>query len=930
LGEARLLAATTPLMRQYTKIKSKHKDAILFFRMGDFYEMFHEDAKIASRELDIVLTSRDREKGKKIPLAGIPYHAAESYIARLIKRGYKVAICEQVEDPKLAKGIVKREVVRIITPGTVLESGLLQDRANNYLAALALEFTEEKKGQKVSVTDQPENNSINMSGPPLKGFGIAIVDISTGEFLTTEFQGNDAYAKLLSELARFRPAECIIPQGLKNSEVVKNIFREYPEMMATGYNDEEFFLEIAYKNLTTHFKVLSLEGFGCENKNMAISASGAILNYLEETQKKQLSYLNTLTTYSSSDFLVLDSTTLRNLEIFSNIRDGKIHGTLLEVLDKTQTSMGSRMLRKWLQRPLLNIDEINKRLDAVDELSRNVFLRSDIGDALKRIQDLERLITRIVYGNANARDLVALKHSLRVVPKVKEIMLKANPKIKSELMLSLVEKLDGLPELVKLIDEVIVDEPPLSVREGGLIKSGASEELDELKSICTDGKQWIKMLEASERQRTGIKNLRVGYTKVFGYYIEVSKTNLDVVPEDYIRKQTLVNAERYITPDLKEKEAMVISANEKLEALEYKLFNELRERVGGKNNRVQETAITISQLDCLVSFALVAVNNNYTRPEMVFEEGITIKEGRHPVVEHLVEEGFVPNDTELNNADKQLIVLTGPNMAGKSTYMRQVALITLIAQAGSFVPVKSARIGVVDRIFTRVGAFDDLTHGQSTFMVEMLELANILNSATSRSLIILDEIGRGTSTFDGLSIAWAVSEFIHGSSGVGAKTIFATHYHQLTELEETLPGMKNYHIAVKEDKDNIIFLYKVQPGGTSRSYGIQVARLAGLPNPVITRAKRVLESIELDNRILMEYTPPEGTGEQATAKKSSKIVVEPRRITQLVFEPLDSSPAKESPIIDKLKELDIEKMTPMQAMNALYELKKKLRDEEEE
>jgi DNA mismatch repair protein MutS len=914
-------------MKQYNRIKSQHKDAILFFRMGDFYEMFFDDAKIASKELDIVLTSRDKDKGNAVPLAGFPHHAAESYVARMIKRGYKVAICEQVEDPKQAKGIVKREVVRIITPGTVMESGLLSDKSNNYLAAVNLRFGPSGKNSGAFAVSKNRSGENSESPDRLGAFGIAFVDISTGEFLTTEFAGEDAYLKLISELARFRPAEILYPEYLAQSAAMQLILKENPGWMASKYQDDAFNKDIAYRKLTDHFNVVSLEGFGCEGKDLAVSCSGAILSYLEETQKKQLDYINSLSTYSSSEYLVLDSTTLRNLEIFSNIRNGAAEGSLLSVLDSTQTSMGSRMLRKWLQRPLLNIVDIEKRLDAVDELMSNVALRSDIGDGFKRIQDLERLITRIVYGNANARDLVALKNSLKTVPDIKKLLGKAD--VSSELLKATESALDGLPEMVRLIDDVIVEEPPVSVREGGLIKKGASEELDELKRITTDGKHWISELEADERRKTGIKKLRVGYTKVFGYYLEIGRGNLHQVPDTYIRKQTLVNAERFITPELKEKEAMVISANEKMEALEYKLFNEVRQKVGADNQRVQRTANTIANLDCLISFAVVAVNNNYSRPKMDDNDTISIIDGRHPVVEHLVDEGFVPNDTELNCASTQLVILTGPNMAGKSTYMRQVALITLMAQVGSFVPASSARIGVVDRIFTRVGAFDDLTHGQSTFMVEMLELANILNSATKRSLIILDEIGRGTSTFDGLSIAWAVTEFVHGADGLGAKTIFATHYHQLTELEDSLPGVKNYHIAVKEDKDDIVFLRKVKPGGTSRSYGIEVAKLAGLPKNVVKRAKRVLESIELENKILMEYTAP--TEETRSSNESAPSgMIEPRKMTQLVFE---VAGGKKNEAAEELRmeldKLDVEKLTPLQAMNALYELKKKAEREED-
>jgi DNA mismatch repair protein MutS len=888
-------------MEQYLRIKRNYQDAILFFRMGDFYETFFEDAKITSKELDIVLTSRDKGEGERVPLAGVPWHAAESYIGKLIKKGYKVAICEQVEDPALAKGLVKREVVRVVTPGTVLETPLLSAKDNNFLMALT------------TITGPKGSDDGGET------FGLALVDVSTGEFITTSITGEDRENKLISEIARLRPVECIMPSKLfENKRFVERLMQESGvEFMVSPYPDEKFIPEIAAQTLIDHFKVVTLEGMGCEHLPAAVGASGAILSYVQETQKASLAYINRLTTYSTSNYMILDHTTLRNLEIIRNIRDGSITGTLLDIIDRTVTPMGSRLLRKWLLQPLLDATEIRKRQDAVEELYNNIFLRHDLRETLKSIYDIERLISRIAYGNANARDLIALKQSLLQVSKLRHI-LETTREQKSEktvpYLTEIIKGLNGLPDIVELIDTTIVDDPPVSVRDGDLIKPDANEELNKLVAGVLEGKRWIEALEQRERRRTGIKTLKVGYTSVFGYYIEVTKPNLKLVPSDYIRKQTLVNAERFTTVELKEREAFIIAAEEKRKALEYKLFTEVRDKIANKSERIQATARTIASLDVLATLAEVAVKNNYNKPEITESDKIIINNGRHPVVEQLISERFVPNDAYLDCNENQILIITGPNMAGKSTFMRQVALITILAQLGSFVPAESASIGIVDRVFTRVGAFDDLTRGQSTFMVEMVELANILNSATRKSLILLDEVGRGTSTFDGMSIAWAIAEYIHDRKKIGAKTLFATHYHHLTELEHALAGVKNYNIAVKEDKDNIIFLRKIMPGPTDKSYGIQVARLAGLPPDLIKRAKMVLAKIEAEKALTR--TPPE--------KQTKPVRTDARqRYTQMVL--FDETEQKRTNLIlEELKRLDIMRMTPMEALEKLYELQKKL------
>jgi DNA mismatch repair protein MutS len=900
-------------MKQYNRIKSQHEDAILFFRMGDFYETFFEDAKIASKELNIVLTAREKGDSKKIPLAGVPHHAADSYIERLIKKGYKVAICEQVEDPALAQGIVKREVVRVITPGTLIEDSLLKPQDNNYLMAISVEPL--------------QYEDIIQSQLPSK-IGLAFIDISTGEFTTTQIEDRvDLIQKMATELARFKPSECLVPSSLINDNnklirILKDQARVQTQnqserqMLITPYQDDAFVHNNAYHNLTEHFNTMSLEGLGLENKALAVSAAGAALSYIQETQKAQLSYINQLTTYSTADYMILDATTLRNLEIIRNIRDGSTKGTLIGILDHTVTSMGSRLMRKWVQQPLINIDDIKARQDAVEELSSQVFLRRDLIEILKTIYDLERLISRVVYGSANARDLIALKLSLKIIPEVKKILNSADPKLNSVILQELATKMDDQSEIVDMIEKAIINDPPATVREGGLIKDGYNEELDLLRDTSRQGKKWISALERQEQRKTRIKTLKVGYNKIFGYYIEVSKANLSQVPPDYIRKQTLVNAERFVTPELKEKESLIISAEDKIEALEYKLFTEIRDTVGGQADSIQSTSRNLAKLDVLISLAETAIRNNYVRPEVTDGATINIKSGRHPVVEQLLDTSFIPNDTHLNCNDNRLIILTGPNMAGKSTYMRQVALITIMAQVGSYVSSTHATIGVVDRVFTRVGAFDDLTRGQSTFMVEMLELANILNNATSRSLILLDEIGRGTSTFDGLSIAWSVAEFIHNRNKLGTKTLFATHYHHLNELAEVLNGVKNYNIAVKENKDDIIFLYKVQPGGANQSFGIQVAQLAGMPADVIVRAKEVLAKIESEDILAVSEDDKQRT------ISSDKLVKGTGKHVQLTFvgQPDSKLSEVEKRILDELKSLDMKNLTPLQVMNKIYEM----------
>ncbi|HEX7576197.1 MAG TPA: DNA mismatch repair protein MutS [Candidatus Methanoperedens sp.] len=862
----------TPAMRQYYEAKEKHKDALIFFRMGDFYESFGEDAGVIAKELGITLTSRGRDKeGGDMPLAGIPYHAIDSYLPKLIKRGYKVAICEQLEDPKTAKGVVKRGVVRVITPGTAIDSSLIQEQSNNYLMSVSGENTD---------------------------FGVSFLDVSTGEFLTTQFADNQSFDKIISEAARMHPAECILPPELfdnkKLGERLRDLGITLNKLDADVYDAKK-----AKETLLKHFGVLTLEGMGCEKLPHAVAASGAALSYAKTTQMRDLAHIQALRVYSESEFMVLDSITLRNLEIIQGIR-GEGGSSLLSVLDHTKTPMGGRLLRKWLLLPLISVNKITQRHEGSDEIVKKTLMRYDLRSILTRVRDIERLIGRIVYGNSNARDLIALKVSLLAIPEIKKSLKESE--IKSAVLLGILERLGDHNDIVALLERALLDDPPQGIREGGMIKVGYNEKLDELKKMSLHGKDWIAQMQQKERDRTGIKSLKIGYNSVFGYYIEVTKTNLTQVPSDYIRKQTTANGERFYTPELKEKEVLILSADEKRMALEFELFTELNSFVAARSKELQMSAQAIGELDVITNLAEIAVNNKYVHPEVNEDCNILIRDGRHPAVEYALPGGFVPNDTHMDCQENQFLLLTGPNMAGKSTYMRQTALIVVMAQIGSFVPASYASIGLVDRIFTRVGAFDDLASGQSTFMIEMVELANILNNATPKSLILLDEIGRGTSTYDGFSIAKAVVEFIHNKDRLGVRALFATHYHQLTTLSSVLKRVKNFHVAVKEEGNDLVFLRKIIPGATDRSYGIHVARLAGVPLKVTQRAKEILKEVESASVM--------GRGKDST------------KYTQLMLFDADNT-AKESPVVEELKKLNVEAMTPLEALNALAELKKK-------
>lgn len=863
----------TPMMAQYNRLKRKYKDCILFFRMGDFYEMFNEDAKVASRVLGITLTSRSHGKSSKVPLAGVPWHAADAYVARLIKAGHKVAICEQVEDSSQAKGIVKRDVVQVITPGTTVSDRILSRDRNNYL-----------------VTIQQADGVV----------GMAIVDLSTGVFELQEMNGGG----LSDELHRLLPAEILIPAS-KERDMGLEIRHMLSTATVTTMDDWRFAYQDALEILTDHFQTTSLKGFGCENLKLAVGAAGAALNYLKENQRTALAHIKALTTISPADYMLLDATTLRNLEIFQPIREEVKDATLFSVLNRTQTPMGTRLLSKWIYKPLLDCVRINARLESVGELVETASLRLEFIELLKPIADLERLIARVGCGRANARDLKSLKQSLQVIPEIQ----KALGPVVSPMLVEIREGLSEMTSVVKELDSALVEDPPLALNEGGLIKKGYHRELDQLRGISQEGKNWIARLQERERTKTGIKSLKVGYNRVFGYYIEVTKRNLSLVPSDYLRKQTMSNAERFVTPDLKEQEARILSAEERMKDLEYKLFIEVRNQVAQAAGGILNNARLVAQLDILTSLATVAVESNYRRPVVEDTDHIIIVEGRHPVVEKLMEgEEFVPNDTQMDTKSDQILIITGPNMAGKSTYLRQVALIILLAQMGSYVPAKEAKIGVVDRIFTRVGATDSLATGESTFLVEMNETANILHNATPRSLLLLDEIGRGTSTFDGLSIAWAVAEYIHNTLRISAKTLFATHYHELTELALVLPRVKNYNVAVREWQDHIVFLRKIVEGGCDHSYGIQVARLAGLPKEVIERAKEVLANLE---------------NEELTPSKIPKLAIGPHA------PPMASSPQislfapQEHPVVEMLKKLEIDQLTPLEALNILHQLMEK-------
>ena len=885
----------TPLMKQYREIKRQHLDAILLFRMGDFYEMFDQDAVTASKVLEITLTARNKSKGIETPLCGFPYHAVEGYIAKLIRRGFKVAVCEQVEDPKLAKGIVKREVIRVVTPGTVLDANLLDAKDNNYLASL-----------------YPEKD----------GFGLSFLDISTGDYFMAEVAGEKNLAELDTLLSRFTPREIVLPAGYRPDPGLSGMLRNYTQAVNVA-EDWTFDRATAARTLLDHFKVSSLEGFGCGGMKAGVSAAGAALRYIEETQKTGLANIRRIRPFLARAYMVLDAACQRNLELVKNIYDGSTKGTLLSVLDGTVTAMGGRKLREWLLNPLMDAAEIEHRLDAIAEFKDGHQLRSDLRTALNAVYDLERLISRVSLGAASARDLLALKQSFASLPTIKGLL---SP-CASRLIDDMTAGWDDLQDVFHLIDKAIHDDPPYTLREGRLIKKGHDADLDELRSISSEGKGWIAGIELRERERTGINSLKVSYNRVFGYYIEVTRTNLANVPPDFIRKQTLANAERFITPELKEYEEKVLGAEEKILDLEYRLFLQVREAVAQSTVRIQDMARKLSTLDCLASLSEAAARNKYVRPQIVDGDQLRIVDGRHPVLEQLSpDERFIPNDTLLDCEENQLLILTGPNMAGKSTYMRQVAMITLMAQMGSFVPAREAQVGLVDRIFTRVGASDFITRGQSTFMVEMNETANILNNATDRSLIILDEIGRGTSTFDGISIAWAVAEHIH--TKIRARTLFATHYHELTELALTMDRVKNYTVAIKEWNDQIVFLRKVVEGGADKSYGIQVARLAGLPHMVIQRAREVLANLEraefndLGEPIAASTAAIGDTGNAGRGERGA--LAAPSGEAAMTEPQLGLFASEAGLVFKELREMNLDSMTPLDAMNKLHELKKKV------
>lgn len=867
----------TPMMQQYMDIKEQHKDCILFFRLGDFYEMFFKDAETASVELEITLTGRDCGLEEKAPMCGVPHHAADAYISKLLTKGYKVAICEQVEDASQAKGIVRREVIRVITPGTLIDSSMLDEKKNNYLM------------------------SIYKEGPC---FGIAIVDLSTGEFSTTTIIRGNTYNKLLDEIAKYSPSEIIVNVSIiEDKHLIKSIKDRFGSYVS-HFEDIYFQSNKAYKSLKNKFSDYdTLES----EEDIWQNAAGALLEYLEQTQKTNLDHIQGINLYKTEEYMILDMSTRRNLELTETMRDKSKKGTLLWVLDRTSTSMGARTLRKWVEQPLINISDITERLEAVNEFKNHFMMRMEIRELLKGVYDIERLMGKIIIGTVNCRDLISLKNSLGQIPFIKNIFKECT----AELNKKSYSKMDSLEDVYKLIDSAIEDDPPVTVKEGGIIKTGYNDEVDRLREATTSGKDWIVELENSERQRTGIKNLKVGYNRVFGYYIEITKSNYSSVPQDYVRKQTLSNCERYITQELKEVEDTILGAESKIIELEYHLFLEIKDKVASEVRRINNTSRGISDADTICSLAEVADRESYTIPEITDDGKIEILEGRHPVVEKMLEEDpFVPNDTDIDMKENRLSIITGPNMAGKSTYMRQVALIVLMAQIGSFVPASKAKIGVVDRIFTRVGASDDLASGQSTFMVEMSEVANILSNATSKSLLILDEIGRGTSTFDGLSIAWAVIEYISDAEVMGARTLFATHYHELTELEGKISGIKNYCISVKEKGENITFLRKIIRGGADGSYGIQVAGLAGLPQAVLVRAREVLKQLE----------------EADISKKEIKVRGNRRPIEgQVDIFYLNNLEKARNTILEEIKNIDISKITPLEALNIIYKLQEKIK-----
>ncbi len=868
----------TPMMQQYIETKKAYKDCILFYRLGDFYEMFFEDALTASKELEITLTGKNCGKEERAPMCGVPYHAVEGYLNKLVSNGHKVAICEQMEDPKMAKGLVKREVVRIVTPGTNLDTNALDETKNNYIICVAA-FGEE--------------------------YGISTADVTTGDYYMTQVEGN---RKLLDEIYKISPSEMVCNEELLSSGLDLEELKSKLGMVIYPLGSRYFGKEAAKRALLEHFHVSSLQSLGIGEYEHGAIASGALLQYLYETQKNSLSHLTGLQAYVTGKYMLLDSSTSRNLELVETMREKQKRGSLLWVLDKTKTAMGARMLRSYVEQPLIDPEQIGRRLDAVAELKENAIFREEIREYLNSIYDMERLIGRITYQTANPRDMIAFHSSLKMLPHIKSLLTEFDAPLLQEIS----GDIDCLEDICDLIGRSILDDPPISIRDGGILKDGYDAEIDRLRQAKTEGKTWMMELEAKEREKTGIKNLRVRYNKVFGYYIEVTNANKSMVPDDYVRKQTLSGAERYITAELKEMEDVILGAEDRLVTLEYDAFCEIRDSIAAQTARIQKTAKAVAKADVLCSFAFVAEQNHYCRPTVDKSGVIDIRMGRHPVVEKMIpNEMFVANDTYLDDGKRRVSIITGPNMAGKSTYMRQAALIVLMAQMGCFVPAKSARIGIVDRIFTRVGASDDLASGQSTFMVEMTEVANILRNATKDSLLVLDEIGRGTSTFDGLSIAWAVVEHISDPKLLGAKTLFATHYHELTELEGKLGNVCNYCVSVKEKGEDIVFLRKIVPGGADKSYGIQVAKLAGVPESVIERAKAILRKLASKQAMETESGAGKNVPEESAPAQMSLFDMDPKQ--------------QDDGILTEIMDLDLGNLTPIEALNRLYQYQERLK-----
>lgn len=901
----------TPMMAQYLTIKEANPECILFFRLGDFYEMFFEDAKTCSRELEITLTGKDCGLEERAPMCGVPFHAADNYIARLVEKGYKVAVCEQVEDPKAAKGLVKRDIVRIVTPGTILEGATVKEGKNNYIASIV--------------------------GNGFK-YGLSICDVTTGEWLTTQIEGEQNKRKLLDELAKFAPVECLLEASVYADDEVRDFLKERLHCLTEQTESSTLDVILAENLLLKHFQLHSLGGMGLVSGEVDMLATASLLAYLKETQKTDLSHLMHVSLYNVDAYMLLDIATRRNLELTETLREKRRKGSLLWVLDHTKTSMGSRYIRKCIEQPLIHVDEINERLNATEELKNKPLQRADFMEALSNIYDIERLMSKVSYGTCNAKDLIALKQSLKMLPEIKVLLKEMN----ANGLVHLYENMDVMSDIYDLIEQAIEEEAPLSVREGGLIKSGYNEQVDHLRQVKEKGASWLMEIEAKEREKTGIKNLKIKYNKVFGYFLEVTQSYNHLVPPYFIRKQTLANCERYITEELKKVEEEVLGAEDKLNILEYQLFTEIRENVLGEMHRLLGVSHQIAILDMFCSFADVADEYHYVKPKVSEHYDLEIKEGRHPVVEKMLgSQSFISNDVSLNEKEAQMMLLTGPNMAGKSTYMRQVALIVLMAQIGSFVPAEAATIGAVDRIFTRVGASDDLASGQSTFMVEMMEVANILHHATDKSLLILDEIGRGTSTLDGLSIAWSIIE--HITERIGAKTLFATHYHELTVLEASIAVLKNYCVAVKEKGEDIIFLHKIVPGSVDHSYGIQVAKLAGVPSVVLERAKELLTTLDSKEKqvVIMKevkniealtqepektYPPKKGPEDKAVKSLEEDHAKSTTQQAPASYNQLDLfSHQKSDEIIQVLKDLDVMHTTPFEALELLYALQKKVR-----